>query len=84
MNEKSGYPTQGGPFESQLPDWFPRTRDTWRCNYAEIWARFPSEPSPPAANLNFDSARYNRKQAEGLTRDNQCGQMVAQAAGPIT
>ena len=80
MNEKSGYPAPQGPFESQLPDWFPRTRDTLRRDYAGIWARFPSEPSPPAANLVLDLGCRTRKQVEGLTRDNQCERMVAQAA----
>lgn len=80
MNEKSGYPAQAGPFESQLPDWFPKTRDALRRDYAEIWARFSSEPSPAAANLVLDLGGSNSKHHEGFTSDNQCERLVAQAA----
>jgi len=83
MNDKSGYPAQGGSFEAQLPDWFPRTRDTLRRDYAEIWTRFSSEPFPPAANLVLNLDCLTSEHLEGFTSDDQCERMVSEAAGRL-
>ncbi|MDG2013269.1 MAG: hypothetical protein P8J33_07180, partial [Pirellulaceae bacterium] len=80
MNDEAGYPAREGPFELQLPDWFPKTRDTLRREYAEIWAWLQSNLSPTEADPFFGSGYLTSQQLAGVTSNCECDQLVAQAA----
>ncbi len=80
MNDEAGYPAREGPFELQLPDWFPKTRDTLRREYAEIWAWLQSNLSPTEADPFFGLGYLTSQQLAGATSNRECDRLVAQAA----